>query len=142
MDGVISDFENARIKNPLSRVSPYIGRPDKIPNIYKDLEPIEGAIDAVTKILNNENFETFFLSTPPWDNPDAWTHKRLWIEKYFGKSARHKLILSARKDLNIGDYLIDDSRYRGQPDFNGKWIEFGGKEYPNWKLVLEYIGIN
>ena len=89
MDGVISDFEKERKNNPLSSVTPFIGRPDKIPNIYKDLEPIEGSIESVTKILK------LFLSTPPWDNPDAWTHKRRWIHKYFGKSARHKLILSA-----------------------------------------------
>ena len=76
MDGVISDFEKERKNNPLSSVTPFIGRPDKTPNIYKDLEPIEGSIESVTKILKNENFETFFLSTPPWDNPDAWTHKR------------------------------------------------------------------
>ena len=136
MVGVISDFEKERKNNPLSSVTPFIGRPDKIPNIYKDLEPIEGSIESVTKILK------LFLSTPPWDNPDAWTHKRLWIEKYFGKSARHKLILSARKDLNIGDYLIDDSKFRGQPKFNGEWIEFGRIDYPNWKTVLDYLGIN
>ena len=41
MDGVISDFEKERKNNPLSSVTPFIGRPDKIPNIYKDLEPIE-----------------------------------------------------------------------------------------------------
>lgn len=60
MDGVISDFEKERKNNPLSSVTPFIGRPDKIPNIYKDLEPIEGSIESVTKILKNENFETFF----------------------------------------------------------------------------------
>jgi len=51
MVGVISDFEKERKNNPLSSVTPFIGRPDKIPNIYKDLEPIEGSIESVTKIL-------------------------------------------------------------------------------------------
>ena len=51
MVGVISDFEKERKNNPLSSVTPFIGRPDKIPNIYKDLEPIEWSIESVTKIL-------------------------------------------------------------------------------------------
>jgi 5'(3')-deoxyribonucleotidase len=91
--------------------------------------------------MANDNFETFFLSTPPWDNPDGWKHKRLWIEKYFGNSARHKLILTARKDLNIGDYLIDDSKFRGPQKFKGEWIEFGSKKFPDWNAVLTYLNL-
>jgi 5'(3')-deoxyribonucleotidase len=142
MDGVISDFSKARNEHPLSKQTPYIGRPDRIPNIYKDLDPITNSIESVNKIINSDKFDLFFLSTPPWDNPDAWTHKRLWIEKYFGHKVRHKLILSARKDLNIGDYLIDDSKFRGQPNFNGKWIEFGSERFPNWETVLNYLKID
>ncbi len=141
MDGVVSDFDKGRENSPLRYTSPYKGRPDRIPDIYKDLEPIEGAIRAVNKILNHSDFETFFLSTPPWDNPDGWKHKRLWIEKYFGKAARHKLILSSRKDLNIGDYLIDDSNHRGQGLFRGEWIHFGSDRFPNWKTVMDYLKI-
>ena len=141
MDGVVSNFDKGRENSPLRYTSPYKGRPDRIPDIYKDLEPIEGAIRAVNKILNHSDFETFFLSTPPWDNPDGWKHKRLWIEKYFGKAARHKLILSSRKDLNIGDYLIDDSNHRGQGLFRGEWIHFGSDRFPNWKTVMDYLKI-
>ena len=141
MDGVISDFSKARNEHPLSKQTPYIGRPDRIPNIYKDLDPITDSIESVNKIINSDKFDLFFLSTPPWDNPDAWTHKRLWIEKYFGNKVRHKLILSARKDLNIGDFLIDDSHRRGQPNFKGEWLEFGSEKFPNWKSVLSYLEI-
>jgi 5'(3')-deoxyribonucleotidase len=141
MDGVVSNFDKARENSPLRYTSPYKGRPDRIPDIYKDLEPIDGAIEAVNQILNNSDFETFFLSTPPWDNPDGWKHKRLWIEKYFGKAARHKLILSSRKDLNIGDYLIDDSNHRGQGQFRGEWIHFGSDMFPNWEAVLKYLNL-
>ena len=60
MDGVISDFDKAREESPLKKITPYIGRPDRIPNIYKNLEPIEGAIKAVNSILANKDFETIF----------------------------------------------------------------------------------
>lgn len=47
MDGIVSsDFrkviENCRLKY----ISQYKGRLDRIPDIYKDLEPIEGATRA------------------------------------------------------------------------------------------------
>ena len=82
LDGVIADFDKGKSEHPLGKVSPYIGRPDKLPGIYENLDPIEGAIDSVNKLLNSQ-YKIFFLSTAPWDNPDAWTHKRLWIAKYF-----------------------------------------------------------
>lgn len=52
------------------------------------------------------------LSTAPWHNPSAWSDKVKWIQHYFGEekgSALYKrLILSHHKNLNQGDYLIDD----------------------------------
>jgi 5'-nucleotidase len=142
LDGVVADFDKGRITHPLSTITPYIGRPDRLPGIYENLEPIKNAIQSVTKLLQHESFDVYFLSTPPWDNPEAWTHKRLWIEKYFGKAVRHRLILTARKDLNIGDFLIDDSKYRGQQKFVGEWLEFGSDKFPDWSSVLKYLGTN
>ena len=142
LDGVVADFDKGRITHPLSNITPCIGRPDRLPGIYENLEPIKNAIQSVTKLLQHESFDVYFLSTPPWDNPEAWTHKRLWIEKYFGKAVRHRLILTARKDLNIGDFLIDDSKYRGQQKFVGEWLEFGSDKFPDWSSVLKYLGTN
>ena len=141
LDGVVADFDKGKKEHPLGNVTPYKGRPDKLPGIYENLDPIENSIESVNKLLNHSSFDIYFLSTAPWDNPDAWTHKRLWIEKYFGNKVRHKLILSARKDLNIGDFLIDDSHRRGQPNFKGEWLEFGSEKFPNWKSVLSYLEI-
>ena len=47
LDGVIADFDKGRTEHPLGNVSPYIGRPDKLPGLYENLDPIEGAIDSV-----------------------------------------------------------------------------------------------
>jgi len=139
LDGVIADFDKARWEHPLCNQTPFKGRPDRIPNIYRDLEPIEGALDAVNQLLDNERLDIYILSTAPWDNPDAWTHKRLWVEKYFGKKIRKRLILCHHKHLLIGDYLIDDRRFNGASEFTGQWIHFGSEEYPNWKVVLEFV---
>ena len=83
LDGVIADFERGKESHPLSGQTPYIGRPDRLPGLYEDLPPIKGAIDAVNQLLDMDHFDIYFLSTAPWDNPEACMHKRLWIDKHF-----------------------------------------------------------
>jgi len=141
LDGVIADFDKGKSEHPLGKISPYIGRPDKLPGIYENLDPIEGAIDSVNKLLNSQ-YKIFFLSTAPWDNPDAWTHKRLWIAKYFEeKLIKKKLILCHHKQLLIGDYLIDDREWNGAAKFTGDWIHFGSERFPKWESVLDYLNV-
>ena len=140
LDGVVADFEKGRLQHPLSTITPYIGRPDKLPGVYENLDPITDSIESVTELFNNPDFDVYFLSSAPWDNPEAWTHKRLWVAKYFDvKIIRKRLILSHHKQLLIGDYLIDDNQWNGASDFQGKWIHFGSQEFPNWKTVLNYL---
>lgn len=142
LDGVIADFDKGRAEHPLGKITPYIGRPDKLPCIYENLEPIKYSIKSVNFLLNHDNFDVYFLSTAPWDNPDAWTHKRLWLTKYFDeKLVRKRLILCHHKQLMIGDYLIDDRRFNGASKFKGKWLHFGSNEFPNWKSVLNYLKV-
>jgi len=132
MDGVIADFKQGQEYQgyKLSK------RPDLVVN-YRTLPVIEGAIKAVAEL--NADHEIFIASTPPWTRPEVWGHKREWLEEHFPYLKR-KLILTHRKDLLIGDVLIDDSKYRGQPDFKGNWFWFN-KDWNNrnWNACLEYI---
>ena len=137
IDGVLANFNKGVANSGLAQK--YKGRPDKIPGVYKNLTLIEGAKISVEKLFNSGLYDIYFLSSAPWDNPRAWTHKRLWIEKHFGPQTRKRLILSHRKDLQTGDYLIDDSPRNGAIDFNGKWIHFGSEEFPSWKDVLNFL---
>lgn len=140
LDGVVADFEKGRLQHPLSTITPYIGRPDKLPGVYENLDPIADSIESVTELFNNPDFDVYFLSSAPWDNPEAWTHKRLWVAKYFDvKIIRKRLILSHHKQLLIGDYLIDDNQWNGASEFKGKWIHFGSNVFPDWKIVLNYF---
>lgn len=142
LDGVIADFEKGKNSHPLGNDSPYKGRPDKLPGVYENLDPIDGSIESVNKLLIHPNFDVFFLSTAPWDNPDAWTHKRLWVSKFFDeKLIRKRLVLCHQKQLMIGDYLVDDRRFNGASEFKGKWIHFGSEQFPNWDRVLKYLHV-
>jgi 5'(3')-deoxyribonucleotidase len=135
MDGVLCDFDTR--KKELESKGFKGSSIFKHPDAYRDLEPIEGAIDAWHAL--QEHYETYVLSTPPWSNPDAWAEKRKWVEKYLGKSAHKKLILSHHKGLVIGEYLIDDRIANGVADFEGVHIHFGSAEYPDWQTVLDRL---
>ena len=130
MDGVIANFAKAAEEGGWKH------RPDKYVD-YRELEVMPGAAEALRKL--NQDFDIFIASTPPWARPDMWAAKREWIEEHFPYLKR-KLILTHRKDLLIGDILIDDSRWRGQPDFKGNWLWFGtSQRCLDWPSTLELI---
>ena len=134
MDGVIADFEKA--SNEFLRIHCKTNRPDKWVD-YRNLDVIEGAIEAVAKL--NADHEVFIASTPPWTRPEVWGHKREWIGEHFPYLKR-RIILTHRKDLLIGDILIDDSRFRGQPDFQGEWFWFNKNwNNKNWEACMKWI---
>ena len=89
MDGVIADFAKA------AKQGGYTHRPDLKVN-YRTLDLIPGAQEALMRL--NNDFDIFIATTPPWSRPDAWAHKREWIEEHF-PWLKKKMILTHRKDL-------------------------------------------
>ncbi len=151
MDGVLVDFGKAKrmfFENYPEILRAYKGRPDQIPGIFKDPEPIEGAIEAVKKLAEADRYELFIATTAPWRNPEAAMHKRLWLEEHFEDLFVKRMFITHRKDLLIGDYLIDDRVKNGAGEFKGELIRFGWSyeekkwnEYPTWDSVLERLGV-
>ncbi len=137
MDGVLVDFESAFPKLDKITMLKYTGRFDEIPNIFSLMEPKKDAIESVNFLI--KKFDTYILSTAPWENPSAWSDKLEWIKKYFGKIFYKRLILSHNKHLNSGDFLIDDSKKNGAEKFSGEHILLGSKKFPDWKSVLDYL---
>ena len=136
MDGVIADFDKAAKETAIKKGVNKLTRPDLHVD-YLFLDIIKGAEKAIKYL--NKNHEVFIASTPPWSRIQCWADKRAWLERWF-PDLKRKLILTHRKDLLIGDVLIDDSRFRGQPDFKGHWFWFNKDwENKNWKACLEFI---
>ena len=141
MDGVIVDFESG--VNKLSEIDKinFIDRYDEIPKIFKSMEPMPYAIEAIKQL--SKYYNIFVLSTAPWDNPSAWSDKIRWIKKYFGNSENNilykKLILTHHKNLNNGNILIDDRTKNGADKFLGELIIFGSEDYPDWNAILKYL---
>lgn len=137
MDNVLVDFPSA-----FSRVSPELltkheKDKDEIPGIFSLMDPMPGGIEAFNEL--SMLFDTYILSTSPWENDSAWTDKLKWVKKHLGKSAYKRLILSHHKNLNIGDFLIDDRTKNGADKFQGEHIHFGTEKFPDWKSVVEYL---
>lgn len=137
MDSVLVDFEHGIGQLSEETYQEYKDDLDEVPGFFRDLPPIEGAIDAFYKL--SEQYDVYILSTAPWRNPSAWIDKLLWVKKHLPEAAHKRLILSHNKHLNRGDYLIDDRTANGAGDFEGEHIHFGEEPFPNWDAVLDYL---
>ena len=137
MDNVLVDFQSGISKLSKEVINEYDSNLDEVPNIFSLMEPLEGAIDSF-KILS-QKYDTYILSTAPWKNSSAWTDKVKWVQKYLGESAYKRLILTHHKNLNHGDYLIDDRTKNGAGEFKGELIQFGTDKFPDWKSVCSYL---
>lgn len=137
MDNVLVDFQSGLDKIDEKTRQEYEGRFDEIPGIFGLMEPMDGAVEAVHKL--SEKYDVFILSTAPWKNPSAWSDKVKWVTKYFDDIFHKKMVITHRKDLCKGDYLIDDRGKNGTSEFEGEWIPFGTDRFPDWQSVLDYL---
>jgi len=148
MDGVVADFDKAMNKLapdlPLGDGDDYEIRSKivdeivtKNPGFFEKLELINGALEAIEQL--KDKYDIYFLSSPMSAVPHSYMGKRIWTKEKFGNWANKRLILTHRKDLCIGDILIDDRFKNGAAEFQGKHIHFGSIEYPNWNSILNYL---
>ena len=137
MDNVLVDFPSGISRISIELQSKYEDRLDEVPDIFSLMDPLEGAIDSYKRL--SEKFDTYILSTAPWKNSSAWSDKNEWVKKYLGDVAYKRLILSHHKNLNYGDYLIDDRLANGANLFKGEHIHFGSDKFPDWESVCSYL---
>lgn len=156
LDGVLADFDKAikKLDPKLEtrdvtidlnvKLASYESRSKLVdelceanPDIFHNLEPIDGAIEAVDELF--ELFDVYFLSTPMWNVPESFTGKRIWIHNHFGDKAKKRLVLTHRKDLAIGDILVDDRLKNGAGEFKGEHVWFATEKFPDWETTMNYL---
>ena len=137
MDNVLVDFPSgvARLDERTRRE--YEGRLDEVPGIFARMDPMPGALDGYRRLA--ARFDAYVLSTAPWENPSAWSDKVIWVKRHLGASAYKRLILTHHKDLNLGDFLVDDRTKNGAERFRGEHVHFGTERFPDWDAVLAYL---
>ncbi|ASR02603.1 5' nucleotidase, NT5C type [Gordonia rubripertincta] len=141
MDNTLVDFQSGIAKLSDAERKRFEGDLDDVPGIFSLMDPMDGAIEAYKELA--KLFDTYILSTAPWDNPMAWTEKLLWVKMHFGRDedspAYKRVILSHHKNLNKGDFIIDDRTKRGVDAFEGEHIHFGQPGFETWAKVVEYM---
>ena len=120
MDNVLVDFKTGISKLSKNTTEEFEGHLDDVPGIFNLMEPMKGAIEAFNELSQSEKYDVYILSTAPWDNPTAWSDKLEWVKKYLRENGYKRLILSHHKNLNAGDYLIDDRTKNGADKFKVK----------------------
>lgn len=137
MDNVLVDFASGISRLDETARQEYEGHLDDVPGIFSLMDPMPGAVEAVHRLAGK--YDVFILSTAPWNNPSAWSEKVSWVARYLDDVLHKRLILSHRKDLVKGDYLIDDRPNHGADCFEGEWIQFGSERFPDWPTVVKYL---
>lgn len=142
MDNTLVDF-SAKLEtvDPVVREK-YRGKEDEMPGLFALMPPMAGALKAFVELAGL--FDIYILSTAPWGNPSAWQHKLEWVQMHLGMDeespAYKRLILSHHKNLNRGDFLVDDRPcHRGADEFVGEVIHFGSEEFPDWPTVVAHL---
>jgi len=136
MDGVLVNFQTGIDKLTEQQRQEYLDKEDECPGIFGLMEPQPGAIDAFNEL--SHLFDTYILSTAPWENDTAWPDKLNWVKRYLGKPAYKRLILSHNKHLNAGDFLVDDRDANGADRFTGELVKFD-RDNPDWPRVVNYL---
>jgi len=137
MDSVLVNFQSGIDSLTDEQRQAFKDNLDDVPGIFSKMKPVDGAIEAYEELT--KHFDVYILSTAPWKNPSAWKDKLLWVQEYLGDLAHKRLILSHNKNLNAGDFLIDDRTANGAREFNGEHIHFLSEQFNNWNDVLNYL---
>lgn len=141
MDNVLVDFPSGIKQINQADLKEYEGRYDEVSGIFSLMQPMDNAIESITELA--KHFDIYILSTAPWLNSSAWSDKVKWIQKYFGKGEESvlykRLILSHHKNLNKGDFLVDDRDANGAKYFEGELISFGSEEFSDWENTTKYL---
>jgi 5'(3')-deoxyribonucleotidase len=147
IDGVVADFD-ARLRqfhpelkslNKEDQKQLVDKTYEENPRIFSQLDPVKGAVASVNALLKMPEVDLYFLSDTMWDVPEGYTDRRLWLEKHFGSAVRKRLIITERKGLKHGDFLVEVVTRQGVEGFQGEHIHFGTREFPNWTITLEYL---
>lgn len=138
MDHVLCDYDKGyrKWKKKYSELK----FPQSQPGMYLGLDPIPGAIDAYRWLEGHPKAQVHILTAPSVKNPHCYTEKRLWVGNHLGMKAAESMIISPAKNLNKGDFLIDDCpEGKGQDEFEGELLLFGSDRFPDWSSVIDFL---
>lgn len=103
----------------------------------RDGKPAPSVAKAVRFLL--EWYDLYFVAAPQPNRPDYAAEVQRWVFEAVGVPSFRHVVLTNRKDLLYGDYLIDGGTDGGSASFMGTRIDFGSETFKTWEEVIEYF---
>ena len=100
-------------------------------------KPAPSLAKAVRFLL--EWYDLYFVAAPQPNHPDYAAEVQRWVFEAVGVPSFRHVVLTNRKDLLYGDYLIDGGTDGGSASFMGTRIDFGSETFKTWEEVIEYF---
>jgi 5'-nucleotidase len=135
MDDVLCDFVGA-VKERMNKL-PRTPFPQSAYGFFVNLKPMPGAIESYKEL--ETMYDVRILTRPSAMNIGCYSEKALWVNNHLGFEAQEKMVLTCDKSIVKGGWLIDDSTNAGQLEFQGRFIHFGGTDFPDWDTVMKYM---
>ncbi len=89
------------------------------PEIFRNLEPTDGAIETFERMYKSNLFDMYIVTAA---QPCSVEAKHEWIRKYLPFFPEERIIICRKKGMIRGDYLLDDGMHNIE-DF----AKMGGK---------------
>lgn len=103
-----------------------------------EMEPFGSAVKAFAHLCRN--YTPFVLIQSSANRPEIIPELIGWTAGHLGVPAWNRIIVSNRKDMVLGDYLIDRYPERlGAEDFMGTVLHFGEDPFRTWEDVTAYF---
>lgn len=99
-------------------------------------QPAPSVVKAYRQLLNH--YDVYLVGALPTNDTAYAPRLQQWVAETFGVAAWNHLVLTNRKDLLYGDFLIDGTEANGSADFIGTRIEFGSDTFKTWDDVMAY----
>lgn len=132
LDDTLCDFLGAATADIIN--NPGIRYPQSQHHFFYKLRPIDGALEAFDLLKECGKYDLWILTRPSIQNRLCYTEKADWVAEHLGEEQLDKTILTCHKGMVKGDILIDDTLW---PEFEGRQLQFGSAEYPNWQAILK-----
>ena len=81
----------------------------KSPGFFREMAPIEGAVEALLEMQAEAELEVFLCTAPLSKSPICAAEKIEWVINHLGKDWVDRIVLTRDKSLVQGDMLIDDA---------------------------------
>ena len=96
--------------------------------------PASSMLKALEMLI--ESYQVYIVCSAPTNRHAYLSEKQIWVEQYVSTLAHDHVVFTNRRDMLLGDYLVDLAPAK---DFMGARLAFGSDEFKTWEDVIVYF---